>query len=511
MMATFRALFLLGLAGTLSGISAGADVTVSPLFTHHAVLQRDVELPVWGTADPGQAVKITFDGQTLQTTADPSGNWTLKFRPIPGNRRGTLTITGGNTVVLTNLVTGDVWLCSGQSNMGFRVADAGDAEAEIAAADLPDIRQLQVPPRPSKEPQPDTFVKSTWVPASPVTAGNFTAAGFYFAREIHQRVKVPIGLINSSWGGTPIQPWMPLGSLQSWAGYSRLLADKEAEIAAWPAREKRILAGIQAWETKAATARAANQPVPTRPWNPGSPDSGQYMPANLYNGMINPIVRYQIKGMLWYQGESNAGGGESGAAEYIELQTRLVQSWRKAWGNEALPFYFVQLANYGNPSDASGMSWAFFREAQAELGRGPHTGMASAVDIGDTKDIHPKNKQEVGRRLALLALAGAYGFNVEAQNPTMIAAELSGEGVRVTFEHLAEGLVLKNAGLGFELAGADGKYHAASAKISQSSVVVSSPAVAHPVSVRYAWANDPKVSLFNSEGLPAVPFRASLK
>ena len=486
-----------------------ARVTLSPLFTDNAVLQRDADTPIWGAADIGEPVTVTFGGQTCATVADGQGRWEVRLTPLPANIRGNLIVRGNNVIVLKNIVTGDVWLCSGQSNMALRVREVTNAPAEITAADLPDIRQFFVPAKPSPDLQPDTYVKSSWQPASPQTAGDFTAAGFFFARELQAAIHVPIGLINSSVGGTPIQSWTPLDTLKVYPGYARMMERKKSEIAAWPARKMQVDASLKAWEIAAAAARVAHQPVPDKPWNPGPPDSGRFMPGQLYNGMIHPLIHYRLKGALWYQGEANAGGGPGGAADYTDILTRMITAWRANWGAGEFPFYLFQLPNYGNPGDATHKSWAFFREGQANVLSVPCTGMAVLIDIGDSGNIHPKNKQEAGRRMALAVLAGVYGRPVTDSGPVLNGSAVEGAVIRLHFDHADSGLSLRNpaSAAGFEIAGADGKFIPADAKVEVDSVVVGSPDIPAPVYVRYAWANDPSVSLFNGAGFPAAPFR----
>lgn len=494
-------------AGTC--IPARANVTPSPLFTDHAVLQRDADVPVWGKADPGEKVTVSFAGQTVTTTADAQGGWSLSLKPIAAGVHDTLKVAGNNVVEWKDVVTGDVWVCSGQSNMGLGVGAVTNAAAEVAAGDEPDIRQFGIPNKAALEPQPDTFLKSAWQPANPTTVGRFTAAGYFFAREIHKQTGVPIGILHASWGGTRIQPWMSLETLKEYPGYQKLLEDKKAEIAAWPDRQRQLEEEQKSWPERAAAAKAAGQPLPPKPWNPGPPDSGRNMHTQLYNGMINPLTRYRIKGVLWYQGEGNAEGGPAGAAEYTDLLTRLIGGWRKAWNQGDFPFYYAQLPNWNHPGDPSKQSWAFFREGQANVLSVANTGMAVLIDIGQSNDIHPKNKQEAGRRLALVALNGSYGKSLVVQGPRMASSRVDGNTIRVAFNDTEKGLVARGgpAVLGFELAGKDGKFHPADAKIDKDTVVVSSAQVPGPVFVRYAWTNDPRVNLYNGEGLPAAPFR----
>ena len=448
-----------------------ADVTPSPLFTANAVIQRETEVPVWGTAAAGEKITVTFAGQKQSAVADAVGNWEVRLSALPANVRGTLTIQGRNTVAFTNVVTGDVWLCAGQSNMGLKVSEATNASAEIAAANQPDIRQLGVPENPAQEPQPDTSIKSVWQSASPQTVGEFSAAGYFFAREIHATINVPVGIIHSSYGGTPIQSWLSLVVLEEFPGYRQAL---------------------ESYKDK-----------------PASPAIAAFFPARLYNGMIHPLVHFRIKGMLWYQGEGNAGNGPSGAREYADLQGRLIESWRQDWGAGDLPFYFVQLPNWNYPADATQKSWAFFREGQSAALKILNTGMAVTLDIGEPGSLHPKNKQAVGHRLALLALADTYRQPVNASGPVMADCTVKKNTIRVHFAHAEGGLISRDglAPAGFEIAGAEGNFFPASATLERDTVVVSSPEVASPAYVRYAWADNPSVNLCNTNGLPAAPFR----
>jgi len=399
-----------------------------------------------------------------------------------------------------------VWLGSGQSNMGLRVCEANHFDAEKAAADFPEIRMFTVAAKASTNALDDC--RGSWQVCNSNTVGNFSAALYFFGREIHRRLNVPVGLINSSWGGTPIQPWMSLEVLKNYPGYPALLERKKKEVAAWPVREKQIQAELEAWKTADAAAKAAHQPEPVKPWNPGPPDSGQYMPGQLYNAMIHPLIHYRIRGAVWYQGESNAGGGAAGAADYTDLQSRMIAGWRADWDFGDFPFYFVQLPNWNNAGDRSGNSWAFFREGQANIRKVHNTDMAVTIDIGDADNIHPKNKQEAGRRLALLALANTYHKKIICHGPEFAKSEISGAEIKIYFKHTEGGLVAHDGVLkSFAIAGADKKWQPADARIDGDAVIVSSQAVPQPVAVRYGWANNPDGNLFNGAGLPAMPFR----
>ncbi len=500
---------LLALVALTGATALRGNVSPSPLFTDHAVLQRDAVVPIWGAADPAEKISVSFAGQRVETTADQAGEWTVNLAALSANVSGALVITGKNTVTLQDVVAGDVWLCSGQSNMARTVNRVENAAAEIAAATEPAIRHYYVPLHASPEPQSDRSLKSNWEVASPQTVGNFTAVGYFFAREIYRQLGVPIGIIHSSWGGTLIQPWMPLTAFQTYPGYKEMLERKQADIAAWPERRIKLDAELKAWETESAAAKAAGRPEPVKPWNPGPPDSGPLMPSQIYNGMIHPLVHYRIRGALWYQGEANAGSGSAGATDYTDLQSRLIIGWREAWSIGDFPFYFAQLPNWDNPKDSTHRSWAFFREGQAGTLTTVNTGMAVLIDIGDSADIHPKNKQDVGRRLALIALADTYGKKVIAHGPVLRTAKTEGDSIRVTFNFTDNGLIARGGVSlnGFEIAAADGIFVPANANIEGNDIIARNPQVPSPAFLRYAWANDPPVTLFNGAGLPAMPFR----
>ncbi len=505
-------ILLPGLALTVFFSGIHAAVVPSPFFVDQAVVQRDVPLPVWGTADPGEKVEVSFGGQKTATTADAKGLWQVTFQPFPANTRGTMSFIATNTVEAKEVVAGDVWFCSGQSNMQLIVSRVTDAESEIAAAAWPDVRHFAVPLKPSAEPSGDSVLKDVkWQPASPETVANFTAAGYFFACDIHQKVNVPVGIINASWGGTPIQPWIPLATLQADPGYAKMLEKKQAEIDAWPEKKLKLDQAIRDWEQAVEAAKAEGKDLPVRPWQPAPPDSGHYMPGQLDNGMVHPLTRFPIRGILWYQGESNANNGAAGAAEYTHLQTLLITGWRKAWGLGELPFYFVQLPNWESPDDATGMNWAYFREGQEKSLKVPKTAMAVTIDIGDPKDIHPMNKQDVGHRLARLALVQTYGQADSISDvPRFVSSAVKGKAIQLKFSETRSGLILKTGqeSSGFEIAAADRVFKPATAELDGATVVVRGPDdMTKPLFARYAWKNNPAVTLVTRDGLPLAPFR----
>jgi len=483
-----------------------ADVKLPALISDHMVLQAGARGAIWGWAAPAEKVSVEIGARTITTQAGAAGEWRVELPPLRSGAHLTLTVRGTNTIVVKDVLAGEVWLGAGQSNMGLQVKSANNFDAEKAAADFSEIRMFTVEHNTSSNALEEC--QGTWQVCNSNTVGNFSAALYFFGREIHQQLKVPVGLIHSSWGGTAIQPWMPLPFFTNYSGYPAFLRQKEKDIANWPARKLKIEADIRAWEIADAAAKAARQPEPVKPWMPGAPDSGSAMPGQIFNAMIHPLIHYRIRGAVWYQGEANAGGGAAGAADYTELQSRLIAGWREEWGIGDFPFYFVQLPNWNNDGDRSRNSWAFFREGQANILKVPNTGMAVTIDIGEANDIHPKNKQEAGRRIALLALAKTYRQTVISHGPEFSKFETDDAAIKIFFTHTDGGLVARAGALkGFVVAGADKTWHPADARIEGDAVVVSSQEVPQPVAVRYDWANNPAGNLYNRAGLPAMPFR----
>ena len=483
-----------------------ADVTLAPLFSDHAVLQREQPVPVWGRATAGEKVTVAFRGQSLAATAGADGRWRVTLAPLAATGEGAdLVVTGTNTLTLHDVVVGEVWLASGQSNMEMPLARARDAEKEIAAANFPLLRHLRIEHAVAESPA-DTVATGGWQSATPATAGAFTAIGYFFARDLHKKLGVPVGIIHSSWGGTAIEVWMSAATLHATTVFPAIDARWQKDLAEFPERQARYPAERAAWlaaDEKAKATHTKNPvPWPRAPVGPGTP----YAPSGLFNGMIAPLQPAALRGVIWYQGESNAGR----PGEYAELFQAMIRSWRAGWGRDDLPFLFVQLANYSTgDGDPSGRGWAALREAQTKALALPATGMAVTIDIGDPKDIHPTNKQEVGRRLALIAKATVYGLATDHAGPTFTTATREKGALRVRFAHVATGLVAHDKpAQSLELAGADKIFHPATARVERGTLLVSSPAVKEPVAVRYAWSNAPVANLYNGSGLPAVPFRS---
>ncbi len=465
-------------ATVLVAAPAGADVSLPSVLGSHMVLQRDAPCPIWGWASPGEAVTVEFGGQKHRTEADGEGNWSVRLRPMKASAEGrTLTVMGKNTRTLVDVLVGEVWLCSGQSNMEWSVTASARAQEEIAAGSHPRIRHIKIPHRPSMMPEKNV-PSDGWKVTRPQTVGQFTAVGYFFARELQKELDVPVGLIGSNWGGTRIEPWIPPAGFQSVSA----LRDTAGKLDSFPTY---------------VTQKDPQNPLRTRM------AINHQSALALYNGMIHPLVPFAIRGALWYQGESNNGEG----LLYLEKMRALIQGWRQVWDDPDMPFYFVQLAPFrygGDPTRLAGI-W----EAQRQALDIPHTGMAVTTDIGNITDIHPRNKQEVGRRLALWALAKTYGRRGVAYSGPLFARARAGAGkIRVNFDHTGGGLMSRDgkALSHFEIAGADGKFVPAQAEITGKSVVVSSPQVPNPVHVRFGWHQEAVPNLANKEGLPASPF-----
>ena len=490
-----RLLLLLTLAA--GALPLRAEVKPAALFQDHAVLQRNTNVPVWGTASPGERVKVTFRGQTVSATAGADGRWQVNLGPLKASAEpADLVIAGSTTNVIRDVLVGEVWLCSGQSNMEWLLSKSADATNEIAAAQHPLIRHFKVPRRIQPAP-PAADVTGSWAVCSPETASNFTAVGYFFARDLQQKLKVPIGLINSSYGGSAIESWISPEALAAQPLGPVVTARWTNLVAHYPEAEAKWKTDVAAWKQEQAAAKTAGQPfTKPAPRRPGGHAEDHGLPSSLYNGMIHGLIPYALRGALWYQGESNSGRH----SEYPALFDTMVNDWRSRWNRGPFPVLFVQLTDYQ-------ANWQWFREAQQQCLATTNTAMAVIVGIGETTDIHPKNKQDVGHRLARLARAKVYGEKVDCHGPLFRSAQREGSSFRITFEHAAGLTAPDNKPAEFIIAGADRKFYPATAVIDQGTVVVSAPEVPEPVAVRYAWSGPLKVNLVNAIGLPAAPFR----
>lgn len=502
--------------------AARADVRLHALFSEHAVLQRDRPLPVWGRAEPGEAVQVTLGAKSAKTTADKDGRWSVTLEAQPASRQPlTLTAAGRNTLAVKDVLLGDVWLCGGQSNMEWPL-QACDAPDDVREADLPLVRHFGVQPHFSVAPQ--TAVQGQWQVCSPKSAGGFTAVGFYFGRRLHHDTGVPIGLLRSCVGGTNIELWMAQETLLNSPALEPYAKAMRAALEQYRKELQAALPGVEHWTIEARAAEKQGRPLPL----PGDWPIHPFAAARprcvtLHNGMIAPLVPFALRGAVWYQGESNAGS-PADAAQYVAKNRAMLADWRRWFGDPELPFYFVQLASFMPPSDnpAGGDAWAYLREAQRHVLATPHTGMAVAIDVGEANDIHPKNKVDVGERLARWALANEYRRKVEPSGPLFREARAQGRELRIFFDHVGRGLMAgKKHGRDaaeedpagklqrFAVAGKDRKWYWAAARINGDTVVVSHPDVPEPVAVRYAFSTNPAgANLYNRDGLPASPFRS---
>lgn len=485
--------------------SVSAEVAVASIFGNHMVMQQDKTLPVWGTAAPGEPVRVTLDKQAAKTVTKPDGRWQVKMKPMKTGGPYTLTITGPkNSITLEDVLIGEVWICSGQSNMEWPLRAANDADAEIAAANYPEIRLFVVNKNVAVDPQ--TACVGEWKVCAPDTVPDFSAVGYFFGRMLNQELKRPVGMIESAWGGTPAESWTSLPTLQASPELLPIVENFAAIEKAYPEAKAKFDTDLEAWKVAAEQAKTQGQPEPAKPSEPMSPNH-PYRPASLYNGMIYPLAPYALRGAIWYQGESNA----SRAKQYQTLFPAMINDWRNLWGQGPFPFYFVQLANYMERKDAPQpeSEWAALREAQTLTLKQKNTGMAVTIDIGEAADIHPRNKQDVGKRLALNALAKVYAKKVPYSGPLYLSMQVMKNEAWIAFTNTDSGLNTKDSGplKGFMIAGADGKFVWADARIEGRRVVVRSDQVPVPVAVRYAWADNPDCNLYNGAGLPASPFR----
>lgn len=480
-------------------VSAETPMRLSATFGDHMVLQRDQAVPVWGWTTPGEEVTVNFAGQKKTARADSEGKWMVKLDPLAASvePRKMEIARPAEALVVTDVLVGDVWLCSGQSNMHFQMSGVENSREEIAAANDPAVRFLTVEAQFGQEPKADA--KGSWKPISPATAAGCSAVAYYFGRDLRRKLGVPVGLLISSVGGTRIETWMRHETLAP-IGEAGPLIEKWKNVP--PEEFENIATAYRAYQhqrdqvhpAEVKAAKAKGEPVPPEPTMPKL--RCHDCPSALHNGMIAPLQPFAIRGAIWYQGESNSGH----PGPYERLLPAMIADWRRVWGDE-LPFLFVQLAPHRNTHPA-------FREAQRRVWqKTPHTAMVVTTDVGNAANIHPTRKRPVGERLALAARSLGYGEKVEYSGPLFKGMDVGNGRAVISFTHTGTGLMAKGEELkGFTVAGADGKFHPAHAVIEGSTVVVTSDKITNPVAVRYGWAMMPDGNFFNREGLPAVPF-----
>lgn len=503
--------FSIALIATLIlAAEVSAEVKMPGFFADHMVLQQQMKVKVWGWANPDENVEVSLGGSTASTTGGPDGRWKVELPAMSASKEAhTLTVKGSNTIEIKDVLIGEVWLCSGQSNMEWTVQRSTNSKEEIAAANYPLIRHMKVPRTPSNTPTND--IKTEWQVCSPATAANFTACGYFMARKLHKELDVPIGLVNSSWGGTRVEPWTPPVGFQKVEALQDIYASVVGRTPGTPQYKKRLTAHILAirdWLAKAKTALDTNGNLVPSPAYPGelTPFKSHQDPTMLYNGMIHPLVGLPIRGAIWYQGESNHAEGML----YYEKKKALINGWRELWGQGDFPFYYVQIApfRYGNEDKTI---LAKFWEAQAKVQEVSNTGMVVINDIATLNDIHPPNKQDVGLRLATLALKNDYGReDLVANSPELAQFTVNGNRLELKFKYAGGGLKTRDGKppTHFEIVGAkSGGFQPATASIDGDKVVLSSDKVKEPTAFRFAWDKLAEPNLTGGTGLPVGAFR----
>lgn len=494
-------LFLISL---LLANGAKANVEPNSLFSDHMVLQRGVAIPVWGTADDGERIAVSINGQ-LQTTTARDGKWMVELKKMDAGGPYVLTIQGNNMIEITDVLIGEVWLCSGQSNMERQLGPRPpqkpiyDWEYEASLALYPSIRQYYVPEAFSAEKLTDR--KSKWTVCDPETVRKFSAVGYFFARDLYNDLNVPIGILFSAYGGTEANHWASREALETNPVLLELLNKYDKALHAFPAELESFSSQYPSlynqYLSDSAKAAYENKPIPKKPMPPKNPAKGR-LPGGLYNAMIYPLIPYPIKGVCWYQGENDNGK----TAVYASTLTTLIDGWRNDWHEGDFPFLIVQIAPHKDMRPE-------LRNAQLEVVKNTkETALIVTTDCGDSADIHPAYKQPVGQRLALAARALAYGEKIEYSGPMIRSATITDGTIELKFTHIGAGLKTSEGPLtGFSIAGPDAKFFPANARISGKKIVLSHPSVHNPIHIRYGWSNVPHVNLINSEGLPASPFR----
>ena len=519
------ALRLLVAAACLAAPSlAAAELSLPAVFGDHMVLQRDMATPVFGQADADVEVTVTFGDQTKAATADAEGRFSVKLDAMKASAEPqTLTVKAGDEEKsFSDVLVGEVWVCSGQSNMEWAVSQSTEAEIEILTANRPNLRLIEMARVTADQPQDDVVPEMPWTPATPDSVKNFSAVGYYFGRTLHDALQVPVGLIDTTWGGTRAEAWTPPEAAAANDAFRPLFegwAQRQDRYDPETAKQLHAKA-MQLWEQKMATFRQKRQEgslppgaqQPRRPQLQADPNTDRHNVSRLWNAMVAGMVPYAIRGSIWYQGESNSGR----AKQYRPVITTMIEGWRDAWGQGDFPFYQVQLANYLEPTDEPGEStWAELREAQDDATEDlPNVDKVTITDIGAAKDIHPKDKQNVAKRLARLALTDVYGLTLSRTGPQFDGVEFADGEARVRFRDLGEGgykgleTYYRQPLRGFTIAGEDKQFrNVTDARIEGDTVILRHPQVSSPASVRYNWADNPNGTLQNRAGLPAEPFR----
>lgn len=485
-----------------------AELKLPVIIGDHMVLQQKQANPIWGWDAPGTKISVSFAGQEKTAEAGADGKWTLKLDPVPASSEAqTLTISGTEKRVIQDVLVGEVWMCSGQSNMGFTLQQDWNGDIEAAASKLPNLRLIKVPQVGTQELKTDFL--GSWKASNAETANSFSAVGFLYGRYLHQILQVPVGLIDNAWGGSAAEAWIRRETLEKEPEFATLIANaikREADLQTEQAKVNHEKA-MENWKEASAKAKAEGKPAPRAPQSPEAWLAGNARPGNIFGGVVHPTLGYGIKGVIWYQGEANAGR----AYEYASLFPFLITQWRKEWNQGDFPFYWVQLADFLPESAKPGDSaWAELRESQTKTMSLPNTGQAVIIDLGEGKDIHPKNKHDVAARLVRWALAKDYGLNFPYRSPEFKGMTIEGGKAIITVDCFGSKLRPFDVeeARGFAICGEDKVWHWATGKVlGADKVEVSSAAVTAPIAVRYAWSDNPVANLASMNGLPLTPFR----
>ncbi len=521
-----RQLLLAGLFVTSMSSLVHADVRMPALFGDHMVLQRDRPLPVWGWAEPSERVRVSLGTVAAETVADQQGKWQLSLPAMEASHAPLeMVVSGRNRIVIKDVLVGDVWVCAGQSNMERTVLQSHNAKQALSEADLPAIRFFQVGRKIAFEPQADCAGQWVVCELGSPALRKFSAVAYFFGKEIFAAQGMPVGLIGTYRGGSPAEAWTSLEKLGSVPALQHYVeAFEETKIHLPELVEVYNKETLPAWRLAVKAWEAKPAPRGPKPRWPLSPSTNPRQPTVLFNGMVNPIIPFAIKGIIWYQGENNGLSTEH-ASEYAVLFPAMIADWRERWGQGDFPFLYVQLASYQTKQPEN--DWPRLRESQRQALTVPETAMAVSIDIGEQFDSHPKNKVDVGKRLALAARHVAYGEDIVYSGPMVKSMHTEGTKAVLRFEHIGSGLTIgvpppirmgqkpqqpSSSLQSFEIAGVEGEFFPAEAIIQGDTLVVSSPEVKAPVAVRYAWAAwpDPRPNLYNRDGLPASPFTVRL-
>lgn len=479
--------------------TANSQVSVPAIFNNHMVLQRNHQNPIWGKASVGEKITVSIDKQKQHTIADSKGNWRVQLDSLKVGGPYKLTIKGKNKIVFDDVLVGEVWVCSGQSNMQWSVINSNHSDLELASANYPNIRLFSVPLVGTPELQ-TSMQDTTWYACTPKNIPEFSAAGYFFGRKLHQTLGVPIGLINASWGASSLESWVPREAMEKSNGFTELLEDWDLAVSEFTDEKLiEVTKLYEDWEAKGSPGAKMRPPRDIR--------IGQNRPANAFNGVINPIAGYGIKGVLWCQGESNLGRGY----QYRSLFPLLINSWRALWQQGNFPFYWIQLASMKDlDTQPTESDWAVLRESQTKTLSLPNTGEVISMDMGEARDIHYRNKQTIGNRLARLALVKDYGYKFASESPQFESMEIKEDKIIITFNNIDEGLYAYDFETvkGFAISGEDKKFVWAKATIiDKNKIEISSDKISVPVAVRYAWSDNPEANLYDRNGMPVTGFR----